>query len=117
MLKISNEEKIQILEMHQVKGVVTEQAQTDPFLEKNYVNKLITNGFRVVNNFNLPDGEYKKMGGGYMFKVRTLDDNPTRYAVITTDGITGQYTDETFKIVSGVPDVRYYKLFERILDL
>jgi hypothetical protein len=53
-----------------------------------------------VDRISLPNGEYYKSGGGYMFYMNTKDGNYTGYAVVTNDGIRGSWGDSDCCLVS-----------------
>ncbi len=97
------------------------------FLENSYVSKLINSGFVEVNRINLPDGTYRKGGGGYQIEVIDSENvasyaaqpigNRSRidgYVIITNDGIRGMWNPirDEIKIKNGMPlGESVYKIF------
>ena len=84
MLKISDDEKQRIMEMHSLRPVLVEQ---DAHLDKNYVQPLINKGFEVVDKISLPDGPYILVGSGYLFLLNDVRGGWTNYNVVTMDGV------------------------------
>lgn len=114
MLNISDDEKQRIMEMHALRSVLMEQ---DAFLDKNYVQPLLSKGFKIVDKISLPDGPYILSGEGYAFQLNNVRGYWTNYNVITVDGLrnskeisvmleSGQLTDfatKPYKILYRAP--------------
>lgn len=64
------------------------------------VKRYLDSGYTKVDVINLPDGEYKKYGGGHSINVHG-DSGPTGYVILTTWGIKGMWGGNPITIASG----------------
>ena len=99
-----------------VKKVIKEQEDQNKehrtFLDQKYVNELIKNGYKVVTKIELPDGDYKKDGGGYQIDILNQDGNTdTGYSIVTNNGIRGMWNGQPINVVGGTtPRESIYKI-------
>lgn len=104
---IPNSEKQRILEQHSggmevsinnfqkllsnKLGSVNPLLEQGDFKETSYVQPLIKDGYKVVNEINLPDGEYEMGGSGYQINIMSPDNKFTGYAIVVNNGIRGMW--------------------------
>lgn len=96
------------------------------FLENSYVSKLVNEGYVEVSKMDIPDGEYRKGGGGYSYSVLkehkpiTADRfENTGYVVITNNGIRGMWNPSRDKVLvkDGLPIVEnVYKILSNAIS-
>jgi hypothetical protein len=90
-----------------IKKLITEQSDdewgtTGVWLEENYIEPLKNDGYIEVEKIDLPNGDYKKWGGGHQIDLKdgVID---TGYIIITENGIRGSYGGKTtIKINNGI---------------
>lgn len=105
---ISEDEKKQILKMY---GLVNEQETK--FLEDNYVSPLIKDGYKLVDKISLPNGGYKKQGGGYRVDLYDNDGKTfTGYVIVTNSGIRGAWNNEPVNVTNGTIEDAYKIVFK-----
>tara|TARA_R110000824_G_scaffold255670_1_gene444634 strand:+ start:256 stop:711 length:456 start_codon:yes stop_codon:yes gene_type:complete len=105
---ISEQEKNRIRGLHKNYSIISEQKED--FLDKNYIPKLIDNGYVVVDNIGLPDGEYQKGSGGYQIEIKNNDGGSTGYMVVTHDGIRGMWSGP-IEVKGKTINAKIYKIF------
>ena len=94
-----------------INPLLNEQADNDDFFDS-YVKPLTDQGFKQVNEINLPDGTYKKNGSGYQIDLMDSDGKTfTGYSIITKNGIRGMWNGEEVEIVSKALGEAVYKIF------
>lgn len=86
ILKITEEEKLRILEMHSREKLIYEQ-ETDPIYDARYVTPLLNQGYKIVDSIALSDGPYFLRGSGYIFDLENPREQPTGYKIISNDGV------------------------------
>jgi hypothetical protein len=95
-----------------INPLLNEQTDIDNFFEKDYVKPLTDQGFKQVNEINLPDGIYKKNGSGYQIDLMDSDGKTfTGYSIVTKNGIRGMWNGEEVEIVSKTLGEAVYKIF------
>jgi hypothetical protein len=87
-----------ISRIKQMMGLLNEQSDTS-FLD-NKVNYLIQQGYKVVDNISLPDGEYNLIGFGYTCHL-IKDGKNTGYSYVTTGGIRGSWENQKVNVMGG----------------
>lgn len=86
-LKISDEERTRILEMHSAQKTISEQVTSDGYLDVNVVKPLQDKGYKIVDKIGLSDGPYFLNGSGYSFELLFPNRKPTNYWIVTVDGL------------------------------
>jgi len=106
-----NFQKLLTHKLGRVNPLISEQTTSD-FLETSYVKPLVDAGYTQVQEINLPDGEYKKEGGGYRVDLMGSNDTSTGYSIVTNSGIRGQWGGQAVTL-SGkkLGGVDVYKIF------
>lgn len=66
----------------------------------NRVNDLVSDGYKIVPKFDLPDGEYNLGGSGYVCYINK-DGKRTGYLYVTTGGIRGVWDKHKVEIMNG----------------
>ena len=61
------------------------------FLEESYVEPLKEKGYLEVDKMSIPNGTYRKAGGGYATYVLFDNTNDTGYVIISELGIKGSW--------------------------
>jgi len=110
---VENFQKLLTKKLGFVNPLLSEQMGNEDFLENSYVKPLVDEGFKQVNEINLPDGTYKKKGSGYRIDLMDGDGKTfTGYCVITTNGIRGVWNGEAVELTSkDLPTENVYKIF------
>lgn len=113
-LIIENFQKLVNTELGSVKPLLEQENEHVEFLEKNYVSRLTQDGFKVVSKINLPNGEYKKQGGGYRIDLYDKDGKTfTGYSIVTNGGIRGMWNNQSVSVNDGtIGDDTYKILFK-----
>mgnify|MGYP003150661690 FL=1 len=65
------------------------------------IDKLVSQGYTIVDKFDLTDGDYLEDWSGYYLTIKNLDGTPTGYQGITYDGLKGVQKDKKIKIING----------------
>ena len=58
------------------------------------IDKLVSQGYTIVDKFDLTDGDYLEDWSGYYLTIKNLDGTPTGYQGITYDGLKGVQKDK-----------------------
>lgn len=110
-------EKERIIEMHrravniEFKRFNIISEQDVDWKEKSYVKPLTDAGYTQVQEINLPDGTYKKYGGGYRVEISDGSDVPTGYVIVTNNGIRGSWGGDDLEIAGKKTNENTYKIF------
>ena len=111
-----NFQKLLTHKLGSVNPLISEQNAID-FLETSYVKPLVDAGYTQVQEINLPDGEYRKEGGGYRIDLMgsgdvTQNNMSTGYSIVTNSGIRGVWGGQAVTL-SGkkLGGVDVYKIF------
>lgn len=93
-----------------VNKIISEQT-ADDFLDNYYVSPELSKGYEIVNEINLPDGEYVSVKGGYAAEIFNKNNAPTGYLVITNKGTRSVGLKELVEISNKqLVDVDVYKI-------
>ena len=65
------------------------------------IDRWVSQGYTVVDKFDLADGDYLEDWSGYILSIKNLDGTPTGYIGITYSGLKGSQKDKQIKIING----------------
>lgn len=89
ILKMTEEEKRTILEMHNKEKNIYEQEYKDSYLDVNIIKPLLDKGYTIVDKFPFLDGPYFLKGKGYTFRLYNVRDVDLKHIIITVNGVKG----------------------------
>jgi hypothetical protein len=99
------------------KRILKEQGDNspNPFLDDR-VNDFVSEGYKIVPKFDLPDGVYNLGGSGSVCYIMK-DGKDTGYVYVTTGAIRGDWGKHTVEIVNGqIKELLFGKVYKILFN-